>query len=78
MPNFNNWAPNILAILRIVTALLFLEHATMKFLQFPAAIPGVGHPLPTILMAAGLIEAVTSILVLVGYQTRISGLHRIR
>lgn len=72
MPNFNNWAPNILAILRIVTALLFLEHATMKFLQFPAAIPGVGHPLPTILMAAGLIEAVTSILVLVGYQTRIA------
>lgn len=66
------WPPRLLAVLRIVTALLFLEHATMKFLLFPAAIVGVAYPLPTIEVVAGLIEAVTGILMLVGLFTRIS------
>lgn len=51
--------PYVLAILRIVTALLFLEHATMKFFQFPAVIQGVTYPLPAIMLAAGAIEIVT-------------------
>lgn len=66
------WAPRVLAILRIVTALLFLEHATMKFLQFPAPIPGVTYPLPAIMLLAGAIEVIASVLIIVGFQTRIA------
>ncbi len=72
MLNTTKWTPHILAILRIVTALLFLEHATMKFFQFPAAIPGVTYPLPSIMLAAGAIEIVTGLLMAVGLFTRIA------
>jgi len=29
------WAPRVLSILRIVAALIFLEHGTQKLLGFP-------------------------------------------
>lgn len=70
--NTNIWAPRALAALRIVAALLFLEHATMKFLQFPAPIPGVTYPLPAIMLVAGGIEVVTAALMIVGFQTRVA------
>lgn len=66
------WAPRMLAVLRIVTALLFLEHATMKFFEFPAEIPGVPHPLPTIMLIAGAIEMVTGLLMTAGLYTRVA------
>ena len=44
MTDISKWTPYVLAILRIITALLFLEHATMKFLQFPGPIQGVPYP----------------------------------
>lgn len=72
MPDTTIWAPRALAILRIVTALLFLEHATMKFLQFPAPIPGVTYPLPAVMILAGGIEVVTSVLVGLGLFTRVA------
>ncbi|MBM7049262.1 DoxX family protein [Rhizobium lusitanum] len=72
MPNTAKWTPYVLAILRIVTALLFLEHATMKFFQFPAAIPGVPYPLPAIMLVAGAIEIVTGLLITAGYYTRVA------
>ena len=48
------WSPRLLAVLRIITALLLLEHATMKFFEFPAALPGISHPLPILIAAAGV------------------------
>lgn len=66
------WTPRVLAILRIVTALLFVEHATMKFFQFPAPVPGVSYPLPAILLVAGGIELVTGALMTVGLFTRVA------
>ena len=66
----SRWQPQLLAVLRIVTALLFLEHATMKFFAFPAPFPMPG-PLPPLLIAAGVIELVTGILVTIGLFTRI-------
>ncbi len=72
MINTAVWTPRILAVLRIVTALLFLEHATMKFFQFPAPVPGVPYPLPAILLVAGVIEIITSCLIAAGYFTRIA------
>ena len=64
------WSPRMLSILRIVTALLFIEHATMKFFAFPAAMPGPGGPLPAIIVVAGAIELVGGILIALGLFTR--------
>ena len=66
------WAPRVLTLLRIVTALLFLEHATMKFLQFPAPIPGVTYPLPAIMLVAGAVELLAGALITVGLFTRLA------
>jgi len=64
------WQPELLAVLRIVTGLLFLEHATSKFFAFPVPFPV--HPLPTMLLAAGLIELVAGVLVTLGLFTRLA------
>ncbi|HYC03171.1 MAG TPA: DoxX family protein [Azospirillaceae bacterium] len=69
MSTLNKWSPHALAALRIVTALLMLEHATMKFFAFPAPMPMPG-PLPGIIVAAGVIELVTGILITIGLFTR--------
>lgn len=66
----SRWQPQLLAILRIVTALLFIEHGTAKLFEFPVAIPGIPQPLPTILLVASLIEIVGGTLILVGLFTR--------
>ena len=63
-------APTVLALLRIITALLFIEHGTQKLLGFP---PGASMPSPEALSMiwwAGLIELVPGALVLVGLFTR--------
>jgi len=69
MFKLDKWAPHALAALRIMTALLMLQHATMKFFAFPAPMPMPG-PLPGILVAAGAIEIVTGTLILLGLFTR--------
>jgi putative oxidoreductase len=65
----SRWQTQLLALLRIVTALLFLEHATQKFFAFPAPFPQ--QPLPPVLIAAGIIELVTGLLVTIGLFTRL-------
>jgi putative oxidoreductase len=70
LPWLSRWQPQLLALLRIVTGLLFLEHATSKFLAFP--VPFAVHPLPPLLMAAGVIELVAGVLVTLGLFTRIA------
>jgi len=70
-PWLSRWQPQLLALLRIFTGLLFLEHATQKFFAFPAPFPMPG-PLPTILVAAGVIELTAGILVTIGLFTRIA------
>ena len=66
----SRWQPQLLALLRIVTGLLFLEHATSKFLAFPVPFPV--QPLPTLLFAAGVIELVAGVLVTLGLFTRLA------
>ena len=70
MPKLNHWSPRVLSVLRIVTALLFIEHATMKFFAFPAAMPGPGGPMPPIIIAAGAIELIGGSLIALGLFTR--------
>ena len=66
----SRWQPQLLAVLRIVTGLLFLEHALSKFFAFPVAFPV--HPLPPMLIAAGAIEFVAGILITIGLFTRLA------
>jgi putative oxidoreductase len=65
------WQPQLLALLRIMTGLLFLEHATQKFFAFPAPFPMPG-PLPPLLVAAGAVELVAGVLVTIGLFTRLA------
>lgn len=66
----SRWQPQLLAVLRIVTGLLFLEHALSKFFAFPVPFPV--HPLPPMLIAAGAIEFVAGILITIGLFTRLA------
>src|SRR3954453_5496305 len=63
------WQPQLLALLRIVVGLLFVEHATQKFFAFPIPFPLPG-PLPPLLMGAGVIELVAGTLITLGLFTR--------
>jgi putative oxidoreductase len=70
MSKLAKWAPYALAALRIMAALLFVEHGLMKLIQFPAAQPGAPVPLPSLLLAAAIIEVVGGGLVAIGLLTR--------
>jgi putative oxidoreductase len=59
--------PYILSVLRIVAALLFLEHGLQKFLGFPSA----GPPMTPLLYVQGVIEIVGGLLLLVGLYWRV-------
>ena len=54
--------PAALAILRIVTALLFIEHGTQKVFGFPPA----PYEITTLFLVGGIIELVGSVLILLG------------
>ena len=63
------YQPQALAALRIVSALLFIEHGTQKFFNFPPAEQPFGD-LMNIIGLAGLLEVVGGVLLLVGLFTR--------
>jgi putative oxidoreductase len=65
----SQWIAKALAVLRIVTALLFLEHGTGKLLGFPMT--SMAFPPPwTLFWMAGLFELIGSLLLLIGLFTR--------
>ncbi|MEK1893467.1 MAG: DoxX family protein [Rhizobium sp.] len=68
MERLSAYQPYALAALRVIAALLFIEHGTMKLFAFPAA--QMEGPLPPLLLAAALIEVVGGLLVLIGLFTR--------
>jgi putative oxidoreductase len=71
MQSLNKYAPYALAVLRIVTALLFIEHGTSKLFGFPA-MPGPAHEggLPPLLLIGGILELLGGLAILVGFFTR--------
>ncbi len=72
LPWLGRWQPQLLAILRIVVGLLFLEHALIKLLGFPpGGKPGL-QDVGSFLWIAGVIELVTSVLVILGLFTRLA------
>jgi putative oxidoreductase len=66
----NVWAPRLLAALRIISALLFLEHGLVKVFGFPAGAAPGQQPLSSFFGIAGLIETVGGVLLLIGLLTR--------
>ncbi len=70
MPNLAAWSPRVLSLLRIMAALLFMEHGLMKLIHFPAPQPGVPIPLPPLLVVAEWIEVVGGTLIVLGLFTR--------
>ena len=70
MPNLTLWSPRVLSVLRIVVALLFMEHGLMKLFHFPAPQPGTPDPLPPLILVAGWMEAAGGGLLALGLFTR--------
>ena len=68
--NLDRWRPYSLSVLRVIVALLFLQHGLSKFFGFPAD----GPPLSGSIIPAALVETVGGLLLLVGLFTRLAAL----
>ena len=67
---FSSYAPAMLSILRIMAALIFLEHGTQKLLGFPPGGPPNPPAAMTLLWFAGMIEMIPGALLALGLYTR--------
>lgn len=66
------WTPRVLALLRIATAFMFVQHATAKLIHFPHVPMFDTVRLASLLGAAGVIELVGGFLVFIGLYTRLA------
>ncbi len=66
------WAPRMLSVLRIVAALLFLEHGSQKLFGFPTPNPAAGGMPATfsLIWDAAILEFAGGLLLLFGAFTR--------
>ena len=69
MNGLSKYAPYALGLLRIVTALLFIEHGTMKLFGWPSS-GEAGGSLSTLSLIAGILEVFGGVAVLLGFFTR--------
>jgi putative oxidoreductase len=67
--DYDIWTPRVLALLRIMVGLLFLEHGTQKLLGFPPS-ANPGPALLSLMGIQGIIELVGGILIVLGLFTR--------
>ena len=63
------WAPRMLSVLRVMAALLFMEHGTQKLLGFPPS-ENPGPALFSLIGLAGVLELVGGFLLVLGLFTR--------
>lgn len=67
----NIWTMRMLSILRIVAAILFIEHGTQKLFGFPERMGGMAAPeMFSLMWWAGALEVVGGALLLLGLFTR--------
>ena len=66
---YASWSPRLLSVLRIVSALLFMQHGSQKLFGFPPS-PQLSGPLPPLLLTAGVMEFFGGVLLLLGLFTR--------
>jgi putative oxidoreductase len=64
------WSPRVLSVLRIMTALLLLQHGTAKYLGFPPVADFANLQFLSLLGASGALELVGGVLMLIGLFTR--------
>ena len=70
LDSLSRYTPYALAALRIVTALIFIEHGTQKLIGFPAP-PASGLPaVMSLSWIGGVLEAVGGLFILLGLFTR--------
>lgn len=70
MEKLNHYTPYALAALRIVAALIFIEHGTQKLIGFPAAPEGGLPPVGSLFWIGAWIELVGGIMLVIGLFTR--------
>ena len=64
------WSPRLLSALRIMTALMLLQHGTAKFFGFPHVADFDNLQFFSLLGASGVLELVGGVLMLIGLFTR--------
>jgi putative oxidoreductase len=65
------WTARMLSVLRIVAAILFIEHGTNKIFGWPpTGRAPVAYVLPSLLGVAGIVETFGGLLLLIGLFTR--------
>jgi putative oxidoreductase len=64
------YSPQALAVLRIMTGLLFLEHGTQKMFNFPPPTTPAPAGMDTIMLVTSVFEVVGGLLIVVGFLTR--------
>jgi putative oxidoreductase len=69
MPLLRRWRPEILAVLRIAVALVYLQYGTAKLLGFPHSEMLSALPPFSIFWIAGWFELIGAPLLLVGFMT---------
>jgi len=68
-----SWSGHLHAALRIVTGLLFLEHGTSKYFNFPATeYFANGVEVLSLMGLAGALEIIGGLLIIIGLFTRIT------
>ena len=68
--NYSKWSPILLSILRIVAALLYMQHGSMKLFGIPPSQQGGTVPVFSLFWVAGVLELFGGLLVLLGLFTR--------
>jgi putative oxidoreductase len=66
----SRWQPQLLSILRIITALLFMQHGLQKLFGIPSLPPTGTVPIFSLMGLAGVLELFGGLLILVGLFTR--------
>jgi putative oxidoreductase len=66
----DRYAPYALAVLRIVTALIFMEHGTQKLFGWPGPQPGGQPPAFSLFSVGAVLETLGGLLLLIGLFTR--------
>ncbi len=67
---YPRWSPRILSVLRIFSAVLFMQHGAQKLFGFMAPTHAAPHPLLSLMGIGGLLEFFGGLLLCLGLFTR--------
>ncbi len=67
---YSRWSQCMLSILRIASALLFMQHGAQKLFGFLAPIQATSYPLLSLMGIAGVLEFFGGVLLVLGLFTR--------